>query len=366
MKPVARVRPDGAQTVHGGVDPAELAQFGLRPDQVLDFSSNLNPFGPSSAVRLAAQNAAIERYPDPGCDELRRELARRHGVTVDEVLVGNGSSELIWLAAVAYLSHGDNVAVLGPAFGEYERSATMMGANVATCSATAKDDFSPPLGDFGMVLSQRPYKLAFLASPNNPTGQVMNVDLVHDLADRHRGSLFVLDEVYSACLACEGQANVKSPVNVLRLRSLTKAHGLAGVRLGYALGHREIIAALRAVQPPWSVNAVAQAAGLTALAEERHLQNELRIWTDAKMTLTHLLSREGFTPVPSATPFFLLPVGNAKQVRVLLLRRGLLVRDCTSFGLPEYIRICARRPHENATLVEALVEVRAGTKSCRA
>jgi histidinol-phosphate/aromatic aminotransferase/cobyric acid decarboxylase-like protein len=215
-------------------------------------------------------------------------------------------------------------------------------------------------------LSQQPHKLVFLASPNNPTGQTLELDLVFALAGRHHSTLFALDEVYGACLACVEQVKLKSPANVLRLRSLTKAHGLAGVRLGYALGARDVIAALRAAQPPWSVNAIAQAAGLAALGDECRLQDELRIWNEAKVTLVNLLSREAFAPVPSATPFFLLPVGSAKQIRALLLRRGLLVRDCTSFGLPEYIRVCARLPHDNARLVEALAEARAGTVSCHA
>jgi histidinol-phosphate/aromatic aminotransferase/cobyric acid decarboxylase-like protein len=151
---------------------------------------------------------------------------------------------------------------------------------------------------------------------------------------------------------------------VLRLRSLTKAHGLAGLRLGYALGAPEVIAALRAVQPPWSVNALAQAAGLAALRDERHLRDSLTRLKEAKVALVEQLQAARFAPVPSAVPFFLIPVGDAALVRSVLLRRGILVRDCTSFGLPDYIRVSARRPEENARLVAALVEARAEVRSC--
>lgn len=359
-----RIAPNGAEAAHGGADPAELARFGLRPEQVLDFSANVNPFGPSPGALRAIREAPLDRYPDRASGELRHELARRHGVADECVIVGNGSSELITLAAVAYLSPGEWVLILGPAFGEYDRAARSMGAEVVTCHAVATDGFRPPFDTFGSQLNERRPKVAFLTSPNNPTGQSVPPDRVFALAARHPQTLFVFDEAYADCLRAQPEPATARPPNVLRLRSLTKAHALAGLRLGYAIADREVVTALRAVQPAWSVNAPAQAAGLAAVRDE-DLPRRVARWADAAAELTEHLRAAGFAPVPSDVPFFLLPVGRADRVRSLLLRRGILVRDCSSFGLPEYARISARAPEDNARLVAALIDVRTEVDSCR-
>jgi len=145
--------------------------------------------------------------------------------------------------------------------------------------------------------------------------------------------------------------------NVLVLRSMTKDYALAGLRLGYAVGAEKWIAALAHVRPPWSVNALAQAAGIAALRDEQHLRRSLELLTAAKAELTAALAELGMKVLPSAAPFFLVRVSNGAAVRRALLHKAMLVRDCASFGLPEYIRICTRRPEENARLVAALREV---------
>lgn len=337
--------------VHGGIDSGELARLGLRGDQVLDFSANVNPFGPSPAVRGALRDAAFDHYPDRKCRDLAIELAARHGVAEDRVLVGNGSSELIWLAAVAFLSAGDRVVVLGPTFSGYERSARLMGASVVTIRARAKEDFHPPFDAFAVGITELQPRLAFLANPNNPTGQVVSRDAVFALAVQNPRTLFVLDEAYADCARESLRKETDAPANVLLLRSLTKAHGLAGLRLGYAVGAPGFVDVLRAVQPPWSVNAHAQAGGLAALRDEQHLHETTNRWRTEAVELVRRLRSLGFTPVPSETPFFLLPVGNAVEARSALLRQGVLVRDCTSFGLPEYVRISSRSRADNARLV---------------
>jgi histidinol-phosphate aminotransferase len=352
-------------TVHGGVDPTELRRLGLNPDQVLDFSANLNPFGPSSAVRVAMASAAIDQYPDRGCCDLRLELARQNGLATEQVLVGNGSCELIWLASLAFLTVGDDVLVLGPVFGEYDRSARIMGASVRACEASSLDDFCPPVSRLaGDIRELRP-KMILLATPNNPTGQTISTEAIFELAEAHSQSLFVLDEAYRDCSTVPILSCRAAPSNVLRLRSLTKMHGLAGLRLGYALGAEQVIMALRAVQPSWSVNAPAQVAGLAALRDQTHLRECLIRWTEAKYELVEQLRKAGFAPVDSTVPFFLLPVGDAARCRSRLLRYGILVRDCTSFGLAGYVRISSRGKEENARLVDALVKTRTEAGLCK-
>jgi histidinol-phosphate/aromatic aminotransferase/cobyric acid decarboxylase-like protein len=238
-----------------------------------------------------------------------------------------------------------------------------MGAEVAIVRAAPEQGFCPRFPferSFTEVVRGRQVRVAFLANPNNPTGQALPLRDLFDLAERARHTLFVLDEAYiDFVIASSDRETGPSPPNVLRLRSLTKAHGLAGLRLGYALGAPEVLAALQAVQPPWSVNALAQAAGLAALGDENHLRESLRRSIAAKADLVEQLRWHRFEPVPSVTLFFLLPVGDAGRTRSALLRRGILVRDGTSFGLPGHIRIQTRRPEENSRLVSALVEDRA-------
>ena len=148
--------------------------------------------------------------------------------------------------------------------------------------------------------------------------------------------------------------------NVAVLHSMTKDHALAGVRLGYLVASPDVIAAVRELQPAWSVNSVAQAAGLAALADEDHVATGRKVVQEAKAYLRRELCALGIPVNPSVTNFLLAQVGDAAKVRNALLQRRIAVRDCTSFGLPQYIRVAARRPEECATLVKALKEVMTG------
>jgi histidinol-phosphate/aromatic aminotransferase/cobyric acid decarboxylase-like protein len=350
--------------VHGGADLAELQRYGLRPDEVLDFSANLNPFGPSPAVRETILRVGVDRYPDRDCTLLRNELARRNRAPVDGVLVGNGSTELFWLLAIAHVRAGDGVAILGPAFGGCERAACMMKAEATVCAASSANGFRPPWQQFArLVDAQRP-RLACVTNPNSPTGQTIAFSDVIALAARCPNVLFALDEAYIDCLSADTSGDGAEMPNLVRLRSLTKAHGLAGLRLGYAIGSPDAIATLRDVQPPWSVNALAQAAGLAALLDQVHLRQTVGRWRDAAVQLIGDLRTIGFAPVASSAPFFLVPVADAARTRHALLGHGLLVRDCTSFGLPQVIRISSRSTEDNARLVEAMRTMRAEILRC--
>jgi L-threonine-O-3-phosphate decarboxylase len=343
--------------VHGGIDLGELLALGLCPDDVLDFSANVNPYGPSPTVREALAGTPLDRYPDRECLELRAALSDSLGIPPACILPGNGASELIWLAALAFLHPGDRVLVLGPTFCEYARAARLKQARVFTWRAPQEQGFVPDLAVIaGRLRSLRP-RLVFLCNPNNPTGVVLPPDEVAAWARQHPRTLFVVDEAYLAFAAGLDSALAFAEENVLVLRSLTKDCGLAGLRLGYAVGADSLIGALRQAQPPWSVNAVAQAAGVAALRDPDHRRASLERLAQAKQGLVAGLIRLGLEPVPSAVHFFLLRVGNGAAFRQSLLRRGILVRDCASFGLPTHVRIAARRPEENERLLTAIREV---------
>jgi threonine-phosphate decarboxylase len=349
--------PDVPPAVHGAPDFGELQRLGLSPDEVLDFSANTNPYGPSPAVRAAVANVSLERYPDREALALRATLSESLDVPAGRILAGNGASELIWLAALAFVRPGDEVLVIGPTYGEYARAATLMGGRVNSWKARAADDFEPDAVAVADQLGWPGPRLVFVCSPNNPTGTTLAPEVLAVLARRQPRTLFVVDEAYQRFAAYLGSALEVTAENLLVLRSLTKDCGLAGVRLGYAVGAEPVIEALRRVQPPWSVSAVAQAAGLAALSDPAHRAGSLQLLQEAKGELVAGLARLGLRPVPSVVPFFLVRVGNGADFRGALLKRRILVRDCASFGLPEYVRISTRRPEENERLLTAIREV---------
>jgi len=354
-RPELRHIPDA---IHGALDFAELDRLGLDPEAVLDFSMNGNPYGSSPLVREAMAQVPYDRYPDREVLALRRVLSTHLDVTSDQILVGNGSTELVWLVALAFVRAGDAVLLVGPTFGEYTRAAVLMGAHLHQYTARPAENFRVVPEAVRQACEQWQPRLIFLCNPNNPTGTFVAPDIITHWAAASPRTLFIVDEAY---LAFTARAPSVLPVrsdNMLVLGSLTKEYALAGLRLGYAVGSPEVLAALRCARPPWSVNTLAQAAGIAALQDTAHLAHCLARIAQAKHDLMAGLCALGLAPIPSTTHFFLIRVGHSAACRQALLRRGILVRDCASFGLPEYIRVATRRPEENARLLAALEELR--------
>lgn len=339
---LAAIRP----AVHGGPNLAELSELGLRPEDVLDFSVNTNPAPVPDGLRQAIASADPTTYPDGESRLLREAAAGAYRVSPEQVLAGNGSSELIWLAALAYLGHGDRVLVRQPTFGEYEIASRVAGA----CVIRYESELEPAL------VEHRP-KAAFVCNPNNPTGDRLEPEVLRRLAGAYPETLFVVDEAYADFAA--GRPTLigpEMPDNVIVLRSLTKFSALAGLRVGLAFAQPRVVDALRKVKPPWNVNAVAQAAGEYALRHPELLP-DLAWLHAARDELMQGLRRLGLAPLPTDCNFFLVPIGDAAGIRRKLLGCGCLVRDCASFGLPDHIRIAARSPEDNAKLLAAFEEV---------
>ncbi len=345
------------QVAHGSLDYAELAGLGLDPDRVLDFSANINPHGPSPGVTKALAGVPVHRYPDREALALRRALAAHLGASPEQVIVGNGSTELLWLVALAFVRAGDPEVVVEPTFGEYARALALMGAAVYRPTTRPDRDFQVPLDEVAGDLRRSRPRLLFLCNPNNPTGVLLPSDSVLAWARDCPETLFVVDESYLAFASGARSVLDGAHENVLVLRSMTKDYALAGLRLGYAVGHPEVVAALARARPPWSVSALAQAAGIAALEDQAHLLRSLKLLAEAKRALVEGLGHLGLEPVPSAANFFLVRVGSGATLRSALLQRGILVRDCASFGLPAYIRIATRRTEENGRLLSAVAEV---------
>ncbi|MYD36613.1 MAG: histidinol-phosphate aminotransferase family protein [Dehalococcoidia bacterium] len=345
--------------IHGGLDEGELRSLGLRPEQVLDFSANINPLGPSPAVSRAAAQANLAAYPDRHSLALREALAEKLGVGIDNLIVGNGSTELIHLLARAYLGPRITSLIFAPTFGEYETAAALTGANICHIHADEAQGFRWSLDEAVKTIEQTRPALVFLCNPNNPTGVYLergDVEKIHGALSGD--SLLVLDDAYSSLAD-----RAWDPIPLLRkgniviLRSMTKEHAVAGVRLGYMVAEPHVISRVRRLQPAWSVNAVAQAVGLAALNDDVHVAAARKIIAEAKEYLSGQLAALGIPVTVSAANFLLAKVGAASEVRQELLRRRIAVRDCASFGLPEQIRVAVRRREDCDKLIESLREV---------
>lgn len=347
--------------VHGGIDHAEMEALGLKPEEILDFSANLNPFGPPQQVRKALARADISSYPDSRSFRLRKALAEKLGLEIDNIIAGSGSTEIMRLAALAFFKAGDKALIVGPAFGEYEAACRIAGAEAIKYTLRAEDSFNIRVSELRKTMEKTSPAGLFMANPGNPTGCYYSRDLVEKLIDLCKDTLFVLDEAYISFVEpAETRWHSLDLIKnnrLLILRSMTKDYALAGLRLGYGIAGKEIIAALQRICPPWNVNVMAQEAGLCAIKSDSYLAKSLDKIRKERAYLIEGLKALGMSPLASSANFFLIKTGSGARWRRELLRKKILVRDCASFGLPEYIRISVRKRDECDRLLAAMREV---------
>lgn len=340
---------------HGAVGAAELAAHGLRAAGVSDFSVSVNPLGPAPGAVAAIRATDPSRYPDPDAGALRQELARRDSVPPESITAGNGATELIWALAAAYLDPGDEALIVGPTFGEYAVAVLAAAGRVVEWRASADTGFEVDLDGLHAALVARRAKLAFLCNPNNPTGALVRASGIATLLAAAPETLFVVDESYLPFV--DNPPDLRPLLargNLVLLRSLTKEYALAGLRLGYAIGPPEVTAALRVSRPAWSVNAVAQAAGVAALADGAHFATARDAVRDGREYLAREFHALGYAVQPPVANFLLVDVGDGAAFRAALLPRGCVVRDCASFGLAAHARIGVRALPECERLIAAV------------
>ena len=340
---------------HGGANYAELRAMGLTPEDIVDFSSSCNPFLPSPAVKESLNNVAINHYPDSEATELRECLSQKLGVAPGSILAGNGATELIRLIALTYFRLGDSVLIPKPTFGEYEVACQVVGAEIITQRRRTEESFKLRIEETIDLIRQHSSRGVFICNPNNPTGEYLSRQEIEAVLDACRDSLLILDEAYITFVDNAWPSlDLIERDNVIILLSMTKDYGLAGLRLGYAIANEEIISTLRRVRPPWNVNIMAQKAGVAAVTDENYLEWYKKEIKKSREFLINELCRIGLPPLPSRANFFLVRVGNGKAFRDALLRHGILVRDCASFGLPEYVRIAPRTMPECRKLITTI------------
>jgi histidinol-phosphate aminotransferase len=334
-------------------------KYGLT--EVIKLASNENALGPSPVALRALAEAAgqLHMYPDGSSYDLRHGLAKLLGVHMDQVIVGNGSDELIKLIAEVFLNPGDEVISWQPGFTQYGWAAHIMGANHFSLPMR---DFQYGLADLQQVLSPAT-RLVCLASPNNPTGTILTRSQLEQLLEMLPAqALLILDEAYGEFVDRpdypDGLDYVKAGHRILLLRTFSKVYGLAGLRIGYGIGSPAAIDYLQRVRNPFNANSLAQAAALAALSDKEHAQASRIAARQGRTYLTGGLTEMGVKVVPGEANFLLVDTGYpAPEVFEGLLRQGIIVRPCQGFGLPTYLRISVGTPGQNEMLLEALAQV---------
>ncbi len=343
---------------HGGINYAELSGRHLDPREMLDFSTCCNPYKPPMAIYSATRNVPLEIYPDSDAIELIKALSTALAVNTDNLIACSGSTELIRLAALAYIGENDHVIIPSPTYGEYELASRLVNARIIRFPLKEQKNFKLDTEEFIEFARLHEPAAIFLCNPNNPTGQYMDMQAVEKIVSVFSSALIVLDEAYIAFTADTWNSlDLIKSTNLLVVRSMTKDFCLAGLRLGYGVASTSVIAALKKVRPPWNVNSMAQKAGVAALRHAHFIERSSARLFQSRLYLEKELGNFGFKIISSQTNFFLVRVGKAGKFRESLLEKGFMVRDCTSFGLSEYIRIAPRRMEDCRRLVGAIREI---------
>jgi histidinol-phosphate aminotransferase len=332
------------------------------PD-LIDFSVSLNCYPMLQEVRTAVQQCDLNVYPDTQASRLRRTIAADAHIDQQQILITNGASQGIFLISLCYLERGDRVIIQGPTYGEYEHDAALFGAEIHRIDASAGNDFAVDTGRLIEAIDRLHPKLVWICNPNNPTGALVPAEQLTQIARccERCGALLVVDEAYIHFIDTPGRYAF-SHRSAIIIRSMTKDYGLAGLRIAYLVADRKITALLRKIQPQWSMNAAALAAAEAALAQQAAYERQWKAIRHDTKDLERRLNETGWSCVPSHANFILTKCGTGPDGRPLkqsylrerLLEHHIAVRDCTSFGLSDHVRIGARTPAEHDTLIEVL------------
>jgi histidinol-phosphate aminotransferase len=330
----------------------------------IKLASNENPLGPSPRALAAVRGALgeVHRYPDGSCFHLKRALAKQLGLSPEALLIGNGSNEIIELAVRTFLRAGEEAVMADQAFVIYRMLVQAQGGR-SVCVPLR--NFTHDLEAMAEAVTPAT-RMVFLANPNNPTGTIFFRDQWEEfLAALPADVLVVMDEAYAEFVEDprypDSLADLRGERPILVLRTFSKIYGLAGLRVGYGMGHPELIDVMNRLRAPFNVNILAQAAALAALEDVEHVERTRRVNRQGMALLKDAFERLGLEYVPSWANFVLVRVGNAARVYDALLRRGVIVRPVPVYGFPEHVRVTVGMPEENESLIGALTEVlRAG------
>lgn len=330
-------------------------EFGITNSVKL--ASNENPLGPSPRA-LAAIRARLEQlhlYPDGDCFYLKRGLSARLGVAAENLIFGNGSNEIIELAARTFLRPGDEAVMAQQAFVVYQLIVQAVGAK---SKAVPLRDFTHDLAAIAAAITPRT-RIVFLANPNNPTGTIYRrQEWEGFLKQVPAEALLIVDEAYFEYVQepeyPDSLRYRDEERAMLTLRTFSKLYGLAGLRIGYGIGPKSLIAMMQRVRQPFNVNAAAQWAALAALDDAEHVRRSLAVNAEGLKFLERELRRLGLAFVPSCANFILVRVGKGEEVFKQLLAQGIIVRPMNGYQFPEHVRVTVGTKDENRRFIEAL------------
>jgi len=359
----------------GGRPISEVARdYGLDESKIVKLASNENPLGMPQSAQDAMIKAAADlgRYPDSNGFELKKVLSERLGVPADWITLGNGSNDILELAARAVAQAGDEIIFSRHAFAVYPLATQAVGAKSIEVAPTSLYGHDLPAMLTAIKASGDKAKLVFVANPNNPTGSYLTAKEIEDfLLAVPSNIVVVLDEAYNEYLAPEQRydaiAWVKRFPNMILSRSFSKAYGLAGLRIGYGVAQAHVTDLLNRIRQPFNVNSLAQAAAIAALQDLAFLQKGYELNRAGYSQLITAFDELNLPYLPSAGNFVLVKVGDddgaGNRINLALLKRGIIVRPVGNYGLPQWLRISIGLTEENAAFITALRDILAQSKS---
>ncbi|MCW4015407.1 MAG: threonine-phosphate decarboxylase CobD [Candidatus Bathyarchaeota archaeon] len=353
---------------HGGNVWEISEKYDIPVDQLIDFSISTNPLGaPETALKTISEHLnLIKHYPDPNPEWLLKILAKSNGVNPNNVILGNGSTELIYLFNEVFLEDGYEAVIPVPSFSEYKAAIERFGGNMTFLKCDSAKNFELNVKELEQSISKKT-RIIFLCNPNSPTGVLYEKeDLLHIIRfAAKRNVLVFLDEDYIDFVDDAKRYSMAEYVNeynnLFVLRSLTKFFGLAGVRIGFGIASPDLINVLNNVKMPWSVNSLAMFATAAAVNDVDFIKNSRLLVSKSRKEMIKLFKSIAWLKVHhSETNFLLIEVTQGKltstHIKEGLAKKGLLIRDCKDFdGLNNrFFRVTVRRPEENKKLIDAI------------
>lgn len=338
-----------------------MKEYGLT--EIAKLASNENPLGPSPKAIEAIQKEAtgIHIYPDGVAADLTAKLADKYGIGQDQVMMGNGGEQILFLIAQTFINEGDEAIMANPSFALYDITVTLMGGKPVVLPLTS--DFKHDFKGFVNAVTDKT-KLVYVCNPNNPTGNIMTKEEVYYLADHlPEHVVLVLDEAYFEYAIrnenyIDGLELLEKRPNTVILRTFSKVAGLAGLRVGYCMSSPEIITEMKKIKGVFNSNRIAQKAAIASLDDQEHIDKTVDLNYKTLDTMIKYFESKNLSYVPSNTNFIFVNVGkDSRMVFTELMKRGVVIRPGFLWGFDEYIRVSTGTEEQIDKFINALDEI---------
>lgn len=351
---------------HGGLDYSKLKERGLNPEEIIDFSVSINPYPVHESILNAVRECSLIRYPDSSAYELREKIAHIEKCSPQEILAVNGTSQGIHLIGEACLSDKTTTLIASPAYSQYKNISLLKKSRIVEVLSTPKTNFQHSIKEIIDSIRENKPKIVWICNPNNPTGRYIPKEEMKLIEKAAIGTdtIVVVDEAYVAFTNDSLRFRDISP-NILRLNSMTKDYGIPGLRLGYIHGDRALLKKIADYQPEWSISAPAQKAGIACLNEYEYYSGTWRAVRDECERVRGEFEKINLKTIKTESNFFMVRLGNrlsipsseqgyASLLQAELESQMMQIRDCSSFGYPDYIRIGIHSRENNNKLIRAI------------